>query len=215
MESLSNESYQNTLKESVSSLEADIETLKEVNQEVYDSIQEELKGANRVWEKARVALLSIESKKVELLRSMKSPPYDILGVLFAVLFLMAGDLPEDCIEVNEKKEPLGLSWKACQVMLKKFDFCREGMLNMKRLIDEEKISFEKTEPVREYLDTPWFHVPSLKMKSMPVSQLAEAVVNIIRYFDIIREIRLKIEKALGKEEAEEGNQGHEYQERED
>ncbi len=215
MESLSNESHQKDIKEGITSLETDLETLKAVNQEFYNSRQEELQTANKIWEKARTSLLEIENKKINVMKSIKSPPVGVMGVGYAVLYLMAGNVPEDCIRLNEEKELGDVSWEQCQIMLKDFDFLREKMLDLKRLIDEEKLSFEQTKPVREYLDSPWFHVPSLKLKSIPASQLAEAVIHIIHYFDIVSEIRLKIKVAIGKSGAEEENKIYELQERED
>jgi len=210
MESLSNKPNQ---KEGANSLQADLEALKNTDKEIYESIQKDLQEADQVWEKAQGSLKGLENKEVHVLKSMMKPPQDVLGVLCACMHLMAGVVPESCIDVDEKKNPTDLTWKGCWRMLGDWRFFRDQMLGMKKLVDEGKVADEKIENVRSYLKMEWFDVESVKVRSLPASQFCEAVRKIVCYFDIVKEIRVKIKIALGK--SGEGSQGNGLQERED
>jgi len=185
------------------SMKQDIERLKQIDPEFLTSLDQELEKGLPLVEKALHSIKKLELKDMVELKSFMKPPEEVFEVLCALMYLLAGNTPESFIKADEKKNPVDLTWQACKMMLKDASSFFKYTEKVTDWIHEEKITFEMTIPVRNYLEKPWFNVENLKKKSIGAAKIGEFVRNMIEYFDLFREVRAKLRARVKEPERDE------------
>jgi len=179
-------------QEKTPSFQEDIEKLRPIDPAFLELIQAELNKTMPFHEKALHSIKMLDLKDMIDLRSFMQPPEEVLGVLCAVMYLLAGNAPDNYIKADEKKNPEDLTWKGCQAMLNNRANFFEYVNQVGGWISEEKITYEMTVPIREYLEKSWFNKEDLKKVSNGAANIGEFVRNMIEYFDVFREVRRKV-----------------------
>ena len=164
-------------------------------EEQKQSAQKDLDNALPLVEKAQSALKDISEKDFQQAKSFASPPKGVPEVFGTCVYLMAGLVSNDMVEVDKNKKPKVVEWKSCQKMMKDPKDFKNKLMDCKTWIDEGKMPAQNINPIRPLLQEPWFTVEEIKGKSQAAAGICGFVLNIVLYFDVVTTVEPK-RKAL-------------------
>ncbi len=173
-------------------MQEDIEKLKAIDPVFLQSMEEEMKKAIPFFDKANDAIKMLNLKDMVELKCFAKPPEAVVGVLCALQYPLAGNVPDSYVKTDEKKNPVDLTWTGCKKLLADRNSFFEYTQKVGEWINDEKITYEMTVPVRGYLEKEWFSKENLKRVSIAIEGIGEFVRNMIEYFDVLREVRGKV-----------------------
>ena len=169
--------------------------IQRVVEEQKASAQKDLDAALPLVEKAQSALKDISEKDFQMAKSFANPPKGVPEVFGTCIYLMAGLVPNEMVEVDKNKKPKAADWKACQKMMKDPKDFKNKLIDCKAWIDEGKVPTQNINPIRPFLQEPWFTVEEIKSKSTAAAGICAFIQNIVLYFDVVQEVEPK-RKAL-------------------
>ena len=145
-----------------------------------DDMHAKLSVAEPALVAAAGALDSLNVKEIGTLKSLKKPPSGIADVTAAVLCLLqTKDVPFEKVDT---------SWKAAKVMMSPPDKFLETMLSLKQKIDERLVPKSNFLNIQHLLKLEHFDVEILRKKAAGAAGLADFVININVYNDIMSNI---------------------------
>ena len=113
----------------------------------------------------------------------------------AAAYLMAGFFNE-AIEVDAKKKPKDVSWKACGKMMKSPDDLLKRMLDHKDIVDANLIPASNVKWIKDkYMSEECFTPEIMAGKSAAAKGVCDWVINMVKYWDVIQDVEPK-RKAL-------------------
>ena len=159
------------------------------------SAQKDLDEALPLVERAQNALTGISTKDLQTAKSFASPPKGVPEVFFCCIYLLAGLVSNEMIDVDKNKKPKAVEWKACQKMMKDPNDFKNKLMDCKAFIDEGKLPPQNINPIRPYLNEPYFNPEEMKNKSTAAAGVCGFMLNIVLYFDVVQQVEPK-RKAL-------------------
>jgi len=159
-------------------IQEDIEKLQTNDPAFLESLQEEMRRATPFLNKALDSIKKLTLKGIAELKSLLMPSEEVVGVLCALVYLLAENIPDDYLKVDGKKGPV-VKWVECKRLLDNRALFFESVMKVGEWINEERITYEMTMPVRGYMEKSWWNEEKLRKKSMAVANNGEFVRNMI------------------------------------
>jgi len=136
----------------------------------------ELEAAKPALEAAEEAVKNLDKKAIQELKSLNNPPAACVEVLKAVMLLL--------------KEKKNIDWKACQNKMKD----PQKFIDLIKDEDGKEIEDSILKPVKALMELDFFNYEVMKTKSSAGANLANWVINIVRFHDIYINVAPLMEK---------------------
>lgn len=151
--------------------------------------QEQVAEAVRLMTVASAALKVLTRKDIVELKSLSRPPGGVDMVLEAVMQLQAGISP--AIVLDSRGRPKDCSWKASQSLMKDPTKFLKDLQEFKTMVDISRVPASNIESARriQVAMGEYFLPECMCKKSKAAAGLTAWVSNIIRYYDVVSQIR--------------------------
>ena len=143
---------------------------------------------------AMQALDTLDPKDLSSCKGMLKPPPKLDEVFAATMCLLAGIMPTVMITKSGKVKDA--SWDAAKKQL--MGNIKDYMKYLKEIkvhVDDNTINHNNFKEVRQYIETDYFNVETMKTKNQAAAGLCSFVLNIVTYYDIVTTVEPK-RKAL-------------------
>lgn len=155
------------------------------------SCEADLEKALPLLEKAQEALATLQKKDFTDLKSFARPPQGVDDITAAVMVLTATLDPN--VGVDKAGNVTDKTWKAVPKLMANPENFKTFLTNYKSHIDNGDVPDKNFKNVRQYLSLDWFNGEAMKAKSLAAKGLCEWVINIVAYYDCVREVEPKRE----------------------
>lgn len=155
--------------------------------------EEQVADARRAMEEAAAALDVLCAKDISEMKNLGKPPCGVDCVLECVLHLRAGI--DSTIAVDSKGRVKDCSWKASQKMMKNPKHFLADLCDFKTLIENGNVperNIRAACTIRDAMGED-FSLDNMKKKSFAAAGLTKWVLNVIRYHEIVSQIRTDFE----------------------
>ncbi|KIY98975.1 dynein heavy chain, partial [Monoraphidium neglectum] len=140
------------------------------------SCEADLAAAEPLVAQAEAALDTLNKKDLGETKSLKKPPPGVDDITAVVIILLEGN-------------PKDKSWSAATKLMNNVDKFLERLRCYKTVIDEGKVQKKTVDACRSYLELPHFNRDVIFTKSHAAAGLCDWAVNIVKYYDVVSEVR--------------------------
>ena len=133
-----------------------------------------MQKAEPLVDQALAALDTLNKKDLGEAKSLKKPPAGVDDITAVILILL-------------QNNPKDKSWNAATKMMSNVDKFMETLKGFKDRIDEGDVPKKSVDACRPYLELPHFNKEAIYNKSRAAAGLCEFAINIIKYFDVIKQ----------------------------